>query len=329
MRLVGLEEHVVTAELLSAWRELPAQRQDLALRPASAAETGRLLLDVGAERLGAMDRTGLDVQVLSLTTPGVQNLDVDRQVTLARHANDVVAAAVAARPERFQGLAALPTATPSAAAEELERAICELGLDGAMLFGRTGETHLDHHRLAPLYELAQRRRVPLHLHPQSPPLAVRTAYYSGFGPQIDAAFATFGVGWHYDAGVEFLRMVLGGVFDRFPELRVIVGHWGELVLFFLERIEHLARAAGLPRSLHDYARTNLIVAPSGILSSRYLRWALEVLGAERIVFSTDYPFEAASHDGAARFLLDADLSDRERHLIASGTWEGLRSGVVR
>ena len=329
LKITGLEEHFLTTDLLQAWRDLPPEERDLAFRPASEGETSRRLLEIGPERIKAMDETGLDVQVLSLTTPGGQNLPAEQALEVVGQANDYLAAAVAQHPDRFQGLASLPTGHPEAAAEELERAVTELGLDGAMLFGRTGAAHLDHARLWAVYEVAERRRIPLHLHPQSPPSAIRDAYYSGFDPITDSAFATYGVGWHYDAGVEFLRMVVAGVFDRFPNLQVIVGHWGELVLFFLERIQHLAKAAGLPLDLHDYVRSNLIVAPSGILSPRYLRWAGEVIGVERIVFSTDYPFEPASRHGARAFLDSLEITGPERALIASNTWDQLRGNIVR
>ena len=219
VRIVGLEEHFVIPGLLQAWGKLPPDRRDLAFRPAAEGDTGRRLLELGPERIAAMDATGLSVQVLSLTTPGVQNLPARQAVALAQRANDLLAAAVRARPDRFQGLAALPTSAPGAAAEEFERALTGLGLDGAMIFGRTGPQHLDHADLWPVYEVAERRSAPLHLHPQSPAPAVRNAYYSGFGPAVEAAFATFGVGWHYDAGVEFLRMVVAGVFDRSPGCR--------------------------------------------------------------------------------------------------------------
>jgi predicted TIM-barrel fold metal-dependent hydrolase len=329
VKIVGLEEHFVTPDLLHAWEDLPPDCRDLTYRPATQGDTGRRLLELGPERIAAMDATGLSVQVLSLTTPGVQNLPARQAVALAQQANDLLAAAVTARPDRFQGLAALPTNAPRAAAEEFERALTGLGLDGAMLFGRTGTQHMDHADLWPIYEVAERRAAPLHLHPQSPTPAVRNAYYSGFEPAVEAAFATFGVGWHYDAGLEFLRMVIAGVFDRFPRLHVVVGHWGELVLFFLDRIEHLAKVAGLPRNLHEYARRNLMVAPSGILSHRYLRWAIEVVGVDRIVFSTDYPFEAASQGGAQAFLAAAELSEHEQALVASGNWDRLRTAIVR
>ena len=137
LRIAGLEEHFVTPGLLQAWGQLPPDRRDLAFRPAAEGDTGRRLLELGPERIAAMDATGLSIQVLSLTTPGVQNLPARQAVALALEAKDLLAAAVTARPDRFQGLAALPTSAPGAAAEEFERALTGLGLDGAMLFGRT------------------------------------------------------------------------------------------------------------------------------------------------------------------------------------------------
>ena len=124
-------------------------------------------------------------------------------------------------------------------------------------------------------------------------------------------------------------MLLGGVFDRFPDLQVIVGHWGEVVLFYLERVQQLAERAGVAHPLQHYVRRNLHFAPSGMLSPRYLRWALEVAGADRLMFSTDYPFEAASQAGARAFLEHADLDDQARTGIASGNWERLRTGIRR
>lgn len=329
MKLIGLEEHFVTTEVLEAWRTLNADDRDLAFGPASEGQTSRRLLEIGEDRLAAMDQTGLDVQVLSLTTPGLQNLPAAQAISLQRSANDMLASAVRANPDRFQGLAALATSAPMVAAAELQRAVSQLGLNGAMIFGRTREHHLDHADFWPVFEAAEALRAPLHLHPQSPPAAVREAYYSGFDDRVNAGFATHGIGWHYDAGVQFLRMVLAGVFDRFPELQVILGHWGELVLFYLDRIQQLARVAELPRPLIEYVRNNVYVAPSGILSPQYLRWATEIVGVQRILFSTDYPFEPASRNGARRFLEDAELSEGDRELVASGNWDRLCAGIRR
>ncbi len=329
LRLVGVEEHFVTHEVLDVGRSLAPDDRDLAFGPASEGDTSSRLLDVSRDRLAAMAATGLDTQVLSLTTPGLQNLRDADAVSLQRSTNDVLADTVRADPEHFQGLAALATTAPDAAAAELDRAVRTLHLDGAMLYGRTGDQHLDHRDLWPVFEAAEALRVPLYLHPQCPPFEVRDAYYGGFDDVVSAAFATHGIGWHYEAGIEFVRLVLSGALDRFPDLQLIIGHWGELVLFYLERIEHLARLASLPRTLSEYVRSNLYITPSGILSDRYLRWATEIVGAERLLFATDYPFEAASQRGARPFLDNTTISDTNRELLAHGNWDRLRSSIRR
>ena len=176
-------------------------------------ETGARLEDLGDGRLALMDEAGVDLQVLSLTTPGLHNLAPEAGLALARRTNDLVAETVARRPDRFQGFAALPTPAPDAAPRELERAVRDLGLKGAMLSGRTGDKHLDHPDFRPLFDCAAALGVPLFIHPQIPLRAVRDANYSGLGPDIDLALAAFGLGWHYEAGLQFVRLVLAGTFD--------------------------------------------------------------------------------------------------------------------
>ena len=184
-----------------------------------------------------MDESGVDVQVLSVTTPALHNLEPKESVTLARQTNDLVAVTVAKYPTRFQGFATLATAAPKEAAAELERGVTRLGFVGTMLCGRTREKNLDHPDFLPLLETAARLGVPLFVHPQIPQRAVREVYYSGFNDQIDTAFATFALGWHYEAGIQFVRLILAGVFDKYPDLQIILGHWGEVVLFYLERLD--------------------------------------------------------------------------------------------
>ncbi|MFJ1761495.1 amidohydrolase family protein [Amycolatopsis sp. NPDC088138] len=329
MKVIGLEEHFVTPDVVKAWRALDPEWQDLSLTPSTQGDSARRLADFGDERLAEMAKAGLDVQVLSLSTPGVQNLAPADAVALQTATNDLLADVTRARPGSFQGLATLATPRPGAAAAELERAVTELGLDGAMVFGRTGNQNMDEPAFWPIYEAAAALRAPLHLHPQSPPPAVRSAYYSGYGTRVDAALATHGIGWHYDSGVQLLRLILSGVFDRFPDLQVIAGHWGEMILFYLERIDSLNGVAGLRRPVSDYFRTNIHLAPSGILSQRYLRWAIELVGVDRILFSTDYPFVATPPAGVGAFLAQAKISDDDRQKIASGNWDRLRSAIRR
>jgi len=329
MKVVGLEEHFVTPDILRAWQRLAPSLQDPSLKPSSEGQSGRLLLEIGPERIAAMDEAGVDIQVLSLTTPGVQNLPEAESIALARSANDYVADAVKQNSRRFRGLATLATPAPREAARELERAVCHLGLQGAMVFGRIGEKNFDHPDYWPILEVASERRIPLYMHPQTPPLGVRQAYYTGFNAQVDALFASAGIGWHFDAGMQIVRMALAGVFERFKNLRVITGHFGEVMLFYLDRIDMLSGPAKLPRKVSDYIREHVYVTQSGLFSQRYLRWAIEVVGSEHIMMSTDYPFAEASNKIAKTYLLDADLTNHERRGIASENWERLCADIRR
>ena len=324
MRIVALEEHFVTREIRDAWSRLDPAHQDGSLKLFNGGEIEARLEDLSDARVRHMDACGIDVQVLSLTTPGVQNLSAADAVSLARRCNDLVAATVRSRPDRFEGFATLPTPSPKKAARELDRAVAKLGLRGAMLCGRTRERSLDHPGFLEIYEVAASLRVPIYIHPQIPPRAVRDAYYSGFGDELDLHFATGGLGWHFETGVQLLRLILSGVFDRLPDLQVILGHWGEVVLFYLERVELLSKAArGLQRPIADYVRQNVHVTPSGMFGQRYLSWARDVIGADRILFSTDYPYVPIPAGGARRFLEEAGLSPEERKKIAHGNWDRL------
>jgi uncharacterized protein len=328
MRIVGLEEHYVTPEVVDAWNSLDARWQDPAMA-GTVGETGRRLADLGDERLAVMDDAGIDTQVLSLTTPGLFNLDAAAGVSLQSTCNDRLANAVREKPHRLRGFATLALQDPDAAAAELQRAVKDLDFDGALIFSRVRDKSIDHTDFWPLFEAAEALGAPLYLHPQSPPEGVRAAYYSGFGDVVDAAFSTHGVGWHYDAGVQLLRLMLAGVFDQFPRLQVIMGHWGEMVPFYLERIEHMAAIAGLPKTISEYVAANVHLTPGGMFSQRYLRWALEVVGAERIMFAADYPFIPTAGGAARHFLDAADVTEVQREAIASGNWERLRAGIQR
>ena len=325
MKIVALEEHFVTDEVLKLGEAVDPRWRDVSAGfvPPNSDMASRLR-DLGNERIRLMDESGVDVQVLSLTTPGVQNLRPSDALDTALRVNDLLAATVAGRPDRFQGFATLPTPDPAAAARELERAVARLGLQGAMIFGRTRERNTDAPEFTAIYEAAASLRVPLYLHPQVPDVPVRESYYSGLGDEVDLTLAMGGIGWHYETGVQLLRMILSGVFDRFPDLQVIIGHWGEVVLFYLERISVLSKVAKkLDRPVAGYFRTNVYVTPGGILSQRYLRWATEVIGVDRILFATDYPYVYQGKSAARAFLQRAELSEEERYKIAHGNWDRL------
>ncbi len=329
MKVIALEEHFATVDVIDAWQKVEPRWQDLSLQMATQGQVAERLTDLGDGRIAAMEAGGIDRSVLSLTAPGLHNLERADAVALQGPVNDALAAAVAAHPDRLGGFATLALPDPTAAASELERAVTQLGFDGAMVFSHTRGRPLDHPDNWAVFETAAALRAPLYLHPQSPPPDVRGAYYGGLGGTAELALATFGVGWHYDAGLALLRLIVAGVFDRFPDLQVILGHWGEVVLFYLDRIDNISAVTGLGRPISEYFRTNVHVTPGGIFSQRYFRWALEVMGPERIMFACDYPFVSAPPGGCDGFLDAAELSDADRELIASGNWQRLVAGIRR
>jgi predicted TIM-barrel fold metal-dependent hydrolase len=317
MRVIALEEHFWTPEIAKA---IGALRNPDATTGSSLEAD---LADLGERRLHAMDAAGIDLQVISHTTPGVQHLDADAAVALARDANDRLARAVQEHPARFAGFATLPTPAPLAAADELERAVSELGLKGAMVNGHTGGRFLDDPAFTVLLERAERLGVPLYLHPAEPVPAVRSAYYEGFIPAVSWFLSAAAWGWHAETGLHVLRMVLGGVFERHPQLQLVIGHMGEMLPFMLERIDDNLppSVTGLDRLPSEYVLGNVHVTTSGLFSVPPLLCALMVFGAERVMFSVDWPY-APNEDGR-RLLQTAPLAPADLHRLAHGNAERL------
>jgi hypothetical protein len=326
VRTITLEEHCLTPELREALGAqihpyYPVHRWPPALEAK--------LTDIGAGRIAEMDAAGIDMQVLSTAQPGLEHLDAARAVAVARAFNDGVAAAVAAHPDRFAAFAALPTADPAASAAELGRAITELGMVGAMVNGRTQERFLDDEFFWPIFEAAESLAVPIYLHPMPPPKAVYDLYYAGFGDDVGFMLGAGAWGWHVEIGLHSLRLMLAGVFDRFPALQLIVGHMGEVLPFMIERATGaLGRAIALDPVQHkmeltptEYFRRNFHITTSGFFTDPPLRCAIDVLGAERILFAVDYPF--SDNATARRFIDTAAVSDQEREQIAHANAEAL------
>ncbi len=336
LKIIGLEEHLVLPEIQEVWARTPGVVQG----PATGFgddPNSRRLRDFGDLRLRDMEDQGVDMQVLALASPGVQNLAPADSVAVARAVNDRLASIVRGRPDKFQAFAAIPTPQPSAAAAELERAVTQLGLRGAMLYGRTGDVKPEARVFDDLYATAARLRVPLYFHPQTIPGVVSDAYYNGIGEQFDRGFAGAGIGWYYDLGIQMLRMIYTGVFDRHPDLQVIVGHWGEVVLFYLDHVGFLKSGPDNERPVMDYFRRNFWITGSGTQSDRYLRWTAEVIGVERMMYSTDYPYTFGTGDefvetsgGRGRSFLEqaSSFTPTQKLAIASGNWERLMSTVA-
>ncbi|MFD5830972.1 amidohydrolase family protein [Lentzea sp. NPDC060358] len=309
--LIGIEEHWVLPELTAALRG-----RDESLAFNDLGDHQDRLRDLGEGRIATMDAQGIDVAVLAHTPPGTQALPAEEAVRLSRVANDVAAEAVTRHPDRFRALSTLPLSAPHAVAGELRRA-AGLGHVGTMVYGRSGDLLLDDPVYDDFLATAAELRHPVFLHPQLPSDALRDASYRGFDPLVDLGLATFGWGWHLDAGLAALRLILRGTFDRHPDLQVVLGHWGEMLLFWTDRANSLARLAGLERPVADYLRSNFHITASGMLTPALLRHALEVTTADRLLFSTDHPFQHPSGEEITAFLGEFS-SDADREAFASG-----------
>jgi predicted TIM-barrel fold metal-dependent hydrolase len=312
--LIAIEEHWMMPDLRSALSAMPQRDESLAFN--EMGDNQQRLEDLGAGRIAAMDALGIDVSILALTPPGTQPLAPKDALHLSRAANDVAAAAVRSHPSRLRALSTLPMSSPQDVAGELARA-AGMGHVGTMVYGRAGDLLLDDPVYDDFFSAASELGQSVFIHPQLPSVAVRDASYRGFDPMTDLAFATFGWGWHLDAATAALRLILRGTFDRHPDLQVVLGHWGEMLLFWLDRADNLSRIAGLRRSVSDYMRSNFFITVSGMLNPALLDHALSATSIDRLIFSTDYPFQRPTQAEITSFL-EHFSSDADRQKFSSG-----------
>lgn len=314
MTSIAIEEHWSTPELAAALRSLAPEYRDDSLALNDFGDNLERLEDIGDARIAAMDEQGVDVQIISLAPPATGPLEPATAVSFSRDLNDIAADAVGRHPNRLRAMATLPMADPASVASELERA-AGLGFVGAMVYGRTRDIPLDDPRYDDLFATAAALGQPIFIHPQIPSQTVRSAAYSGFGDMTDLALSTFGWGWHIEAAQSALRLIVRGTFDRHPDLKIVLGHWGELLLFWQDRVDSLSRIAGLERKVSDYLRSNVFITNSGMLSPALLHHALEVTTVDQLLFSTDYPFQRPTKTDVAEFLTEfATDDDREKFM---------------
>jgi uncharacterized protein len=317
MKIIALEEHFTTPAIQDANINDPiyVMHRQFAQRTGGVGLLPAEIRDLGEKRLAAMDAAGIDIQVLSQTAPATENLDAPAAVRLAQASNDTLAAAIRQHPARFSGFATLPMPDPRAAANELERAVMSLGLVGALVNGHVAGRYLDDEFFWPVFERAEALDVPIYLHPNRPPQPVFDACYSGFSPVVSAMLGTAAWGWHIDTGLHVLRLILGGVFDRFPRLQMIIGHMGEALPSMMWRANWgLNPISGLARSVKDYFYEHFYVTTSGIFDYPPFVAAVHAVGTDRILFSVDYPY--SSNQEAVAFLNRLPIRSSDKVKIA-------------
>lgn len=287
---------------------------ETAVEPFSDVLLGRLL-DTGANRLKDMDDAGIDMQVLSLTAPGIEQFDTKTAARLAKQSNDALADIIGRHPDRFAGFAALPAKNPDAAVKELERAVKDLGLIGWKTHSNYGNAYLDDKQFWPILAKAEELDVPVYLHPTAPMITQLQTY--GFA----LAGAPFGFG--IETSMVMMRLILSGVFDAFPKLKIILGHLGEGLPFILQRIDfpyvrpHFKNDPGVRPELgkkpSEYILNNMFVTTSGNYLPPAFMCTKEALGSDRILLATDYPYEEATE--CMNFLEGLPLSQSEKEKI--------------
>jgi len=325
MRLIATEEAVTFQPVVDALN-LHSRTDDTSLdmmlvrdiygdNAARPAMIGRLM-DVAGERLAEMDRNGIDMHLLSLTAPGVQMFDADKGTDLARLANDLMKETVASNPARFAGLGTFAPQDPQRAAREIERVASDLKLNGLVINSHTNDLYYDDPFFLPVFEAIEATGMPLYIHPRAP------------SKQMDKAFRDYGMNsaiWGYgiETSTNAVRMILSGLFDKFPRLKIVLGHMGEAVPFWLWRMDYMHGNAtnfgGAPKlqlKPSEYFRRNFAITTSGVESHPALRYSIEVLGPENVMWAVDYPYQPMAP--AVQFIKTAPLPEDVKAMVAGG-----------
>ena len=306
---IAFEEHMAIPETVAETRSF-------------AGDSGRWddftlqLMDVGARRLGNMDETGIEFALLSMNAPGVQRiLDTDEAIEVARKGNDAIAEAMARHPDRYGGMAALPMQDPDAAAAELTRAIKELGFKGAMVNGFTQKDvpdsaiYYDIPEYRPFWATVSELDVPFYLHPRMQ-IPSRAQNYEGHPWLMSAPW-----GFAVETSIHSLRLCGSGLFDDYPNLKIVIGHLGEFIPHGLWRIDARMRFSRRDyrgnRPLGEYFLDHFVVTTSGFFNDPAFRNTLDVMGTDKVLFCADYPFESM-HDAANWYDATTEISEEER-----------------
>jgi len=280
----------------------------------------KALGDTGETRLKDMDAAGIDIQVLSHTAPSLQKIETGA-VELARRVNDRLAQIVKTQPARYAAFAALPTSDPAAAADELARCVETLGFKGAMLHGLAHGHFIDDQRYWPIFARAEALGVPIYLHPAMPHEAVIEAYYKEYAKDFPVLLRA-AWGFTVETATLGVRLVLSGVFEKYPKLQFILGHLGEGLPFLLWRIDNgLARPGQKPVAFRDTFSKHFSITTSGFFADPALLLCVQEMGVDRILFAVDYPFEANAPGPA--WLARVPLCDEDKAKISSGNAQRL------
>jgi uncharacterized protein len=331
MRIVALEEHYTVPAIVSRIDPAAIRRRGF---PAPDIVWGQTLkrnelAQLGDARIADMDASGITLQVLSVAGPGADVVPGADGIALARDYNNALFEATSRHPDRYQGFAHLSMHSSEAAADELERTVKDLGFRGLLVNGPTDGRFLDDPMFEPILARAEGLSVPIYIHPGIPSEKVREAYFDRLPGNFSFALAVSAWGWHMETAIHVLRLVLSGTLDRHPRLQIVIGHLGEAIPFMLDRIDETTAAEAkrlLRRSVRQTLLDQVWITTSGFFTMVPFVAALMTFGADRIMFSVDYPF--ASNARAREFLDALPVSPADREKIAHGNADRLMNLTI-
>ncbi len=309
-QIIAIEEHYLD----------PDVDKQVGGKAGGGAGTREKLADLGAIRLGEMDAAGIDIQVMSHCPPGAQAFDPSDAVERGRGVNDRLHAFINSNPDRFGAFCTLPLRDPKNAPDELSRCVNELGFRGAMVHGLTDGKFIDDQRFWPIFERAQSLDVPIYVHPGRPHPAVIEAYYQDYAEKYPAILSA-GWGFTVETATAGLRLVLSGVFDKYPDLKIILGHLGEGLPFSLWRIDHGFNRGGAGVPFRDLFRKHFWLTTSGNFSDSALLCTVMEMGVDRILYSVDWPY--VENAPGTEWMEGVSLCQEDREKILNGNTKRL------
>jgi len=330
MKIIDLENHFFTNDYIRYLRsrKVPPREteekdgltmwyNDVLCSPRSF-EMENKLLDLGETRLKEMDEKGITIQALSLSPPGVQCFEPADGMAWARKVNDELARVIKRHPDRFIGLACIAPQSPDEAADEMERAVSELGMKGVNIESHARNEYLDHKKYWPIFERAEKLDVPIYLHPEIPSTLILKGYAEDYGFELAGPPHGYGA----DLALHSMRLIYSGLFDKYPKLKMIVGHMGEGLPFWLTRMDAYwikpwkGKKPRIEKRPSDYVKANFTITISGMFFVPAFLCAYLALGADRITFAVDYPYERTEE--AVRFIKEAPISELDKERICYG-----------
>lgn len=308
MRTITLEEHVVFPELAKRIRQQAGVESTLG----SVAHLATKLADVTGDRIVSMDNSGIDMQVISVVGPGADLLSGENAIMAAVDYNNALADHIKDRRNRFAAFAHLPTGEPEAAAAELERTVTQYNFVGALINGMTQDKFLDAPEFAPILAKAEELDVPIYLHPGLPPKGVKELYYSNLPNDAGERLSVAGWGWHSETALHILRLIISGTLDKYPKLKLIIGHMGEMLPMMMVRSGKVfppGQSGDNQRSIEQTLKDQVFITTSGLFTKPPLQVALDTFGIDNILFSIDYPF--STNEQGHEYLDSLDLSKED------------------